>query len=65
MENLRIKWVCRWSPQERQLRFFRIMWETYRKGPDPVRCYSHKLAVSIKRWLPRITFRVSTGGIYV
>ena len=65
MENLRFKWVGRYSKQEKQFRFFRIMWETYGKGPDPVCRWSHKLSVSIKNWMPRITFRRCNGGIFV
>ena len=65
MENLRFKWVGRWSPNERQFRFFRVMWESYGNGPDPVRRHSHKLSVSVKNWLPRITLRRSYSGLYV
>lgn len=65
MENLRIKWVGRYSPEERQFRFFRVMWETYGRGPDPVCRYSHKLSVSIKRLLPRVTLRTSASGLFV
>lgn len=34
-------------------------------GPDPVCRYSHKLSVSVKNWLPRITLRRSYSGLYV
>lgn len=63
--NLRFKWVGRWSPEERQFRFFRVMWETFGRGPDPVCRYSHKLSVSVKHWLPRITLRRTSGGLFV
>lgn len=65
MENLRFKWVGRWSQEERQFRFFRVMWETYGHGQEPVQRYSHKLSVSIKQGLPRVTLRRSSGGIFV
>lgn len=61
MTNLRFKWVGRWSPRERKLRLFRVMWETSREG----RLVSHKLSVSICRWLPRVKLHHSYGGIYV
>ena len=63
--NLRFKWVGRWSNQERQLRLFRVMWESFGRGPDPVARYSHKVSVSIKHWLPWVTVRRTSGGLYV
>lgn len=63
--NLRCKWVGRWSGEERQLRLFRVMWESFGRGPDPVARYSHKVSVSIKHWLPWVTVRRSAGGLYV
>ena len=65
MSDLRLKWVGRWSAEERQFRFFRVMWErTPQLAGTPRRC-SYKLAVSLKNCLPRITLRKSFGGIYV
>jgi len=58
--NLRFKWVGRYSPDEKQFRFFRVMWETME---DHI--VSHKVSVSIKKYLPRITWRKSYGGSYV
>lgn len=65
MVNLRFKWVGRWSSEESQLRLFRVMWESYGRGPDPVARYSHKVSVSIKHWMPWVTVRRTSGGIYV
>jgi hypothetical protein len=61
MKNLRFKKVMRYSPDEKQFRFFRLMWENYRSGET----ISNKLAFSIKNWLPRVTLRKSYGGLYV
>lgn len=61
MKNLRFKKVMRYSPDEKQFRFFRIMWENSKSG----KTISNKLAVSIKNWLPRVTLRKSYGGLYV
>ena len=61
----RFKWVGRWDPTEWQLRLFRVMWETYDKGHDPVRCWSHKVSVSIKHFIPWVTFRRCSGGRFV
>ena len=58
--NLRFKWVGRYSPDEKQFRFFRVMWETME---DHI--VSHKVSVSIKKYMPRITWRKSYGGYYV
>jgi len=63
--NFRCKWVGRWDANERQLRLFRVMWERFEQGPDPVRCWSHKVSVSIKYALPWITVRRTCGGLYV
>jgi len=63
--NLRFKWVGRWSGPEKQLRLFRVMWERFERGPDPVRRWSHKVSVSIKHGLPWITVRRTCGGLYV
>lgn len=63
--NLRVKWVGRWSSEERQFRLFRVMWERFERGPDPVRRWSHKVSVSIKHWLPWVTVRRTCGGLYV
>lgn len=60
--NLRFKWVGRWSPEEKQRRLFRVMWERGEWGQGG---YSAKLAVSIKRFLPRVTLRKSFGGRFV
>lgn len=65
MTNLRVKLVMRWDSTERQFRFFRVMWETYDLGPDPVRRWSHKVSVSFKHWLPWITVRRTCGGLFV
>lgn len=58
--KFRCKWVGRYSPDEKQFRFFRVMWETMEDHT-----VSHKVSVSIKKYLPRITWRKSYGGVYV
>jgi hypothetical protein len=60
-KNLRARWIGTWSPEERKLRLFRIMWETY---PAPHFCQvGHTLNFSITRWRPRVAHH-SGGGRY-
>jgi hypothetical protein len=58
--------VGRWSPEECQFRFFRVMWESMEwVGTNDRRRCSNKVAVSIKNWLPRVTWCKSFGGTFV
>ena len=58
---IRFKWVGTWSPREKKLRLFRIMWETFPNGRDPI---GHTLNISITHWLPRAAHH-SSGGYCV